>query len=101
MIWNVRFIRNAAEHRKELRMLMPPNLCVTEGGRSRRDLDAIAQTEINAIAAANRLGGAVSDVDSTVEIRVVLDRDGALQRELDARYGTSLVRVKSALVPVA
>lgn len=100
MIWNVRFTRNAAGHRKELMALMPPNLCVTQGGRSRRELDAIAATEINAVPAANRLGGMAFEVTGTVEVQVVLDRDGVLQRTLDARYGRGLVRVKSALTPI-
>ena len=52
-----------------------------------------------AVPPANRLGGGGDIVDSHVDVDVVQDtRD--LQRSFDARYGRSLVRVRSALVRV-
>lgn len=101
LIWNVRVTREPLRHRQALAPVMPHNLCVTEGGRSRNELEAIARTEMAAIPPDNRLGGGAFEIPGTVEIDVVLDRDGTMQRALDAKHGPGLVHVRSALRPVS
>ena len=46
------------------------------------------------------LMASVDVVGNMVEITVILDRDGELQREMDQRYGPGVVEVDSALEPV-
>lgn len=101
LVWNVRVTRDPGRHRRALEPLMPPNLCVTEGGRSRNGLNEIAKAEVAAVSLANRLGGGALEVAGTVEVRVALDRDAILQQSLDAKYGAGLVQVRSALTPIS
>lgn len=82
-----------------LRELYAGNLCVTEGGRPTRELDAIARRVIAGLPPAYRLGGGSETIGGHVDIDVVLD-NGDLQRSVDARYGLGVVRIRSALIRV-
>ena len=101
VVVNVRVTRSVAAHRARLRSLIPGNLCVIEGGRSRAALNRMLNVEIRRLPRANRLGGLVDEVAGTSELWVVLDRDGELERDLDARYGPGAIRVSSALAPAS
>lgn len=73
-------------------------LCITQAERTEAELRAI-QDELTRTP--GLLGVGVDAVSGTVGLDVVYDEGGALQAELDARYGPGLVIVTSTLRPVA
>lgn len=93
MILSVRVAGDREEARRSLRAVWGGNLCVAGATHTQAELLAVLE-ELQQVpgwlGSGLPLGGP--------EVSVTLD-DGALQRELDRRYGKDVVRVKSALRP--
>lgn len=95
LVVNVRVVGDAQAAEAELREVWGGALCVTEARRTREELRDIQQ------ALADTPGLLFSEPGrDVVDIQVVHD-DGSLQRRLDERYGAGVVRVRSALTPLA
>ncbi|MFT4220380.1 MAG: hypothetical protein QM611_07695 [Microbacterium sp.] len=95
---NVRVVGDPAAAEAELRKVWGGMLCVTAAERTEAELLSIMDEVMDSVPGV--LGGSPDGRAGTVDISVVWD-DGALQRKLDARHGTGVVRVESALVPVS
>ena len=95
---NVAVTEDAAGAEATLRRTWDGGLCVTTVERTDADLTAI-NTELQA-ALGDQLLTSGSTAPDTLDARVVFD-DGSIQDWADATWGEGLVRVTSALVPVA
>lgn len=94
-IVNVSVVGDAAAVERRLRKTWGGPLCVSQAERTRAELLSI-QEQINISTPGLLTGGAGF---GHVDVEVILDEDGRLQRTFDERYGTGLVRVTSALTP--
>ena len=96
LVLNLRFTDDLERHEREVRATWGGALCITEAERSQAELASIQQalggTE-------GLLSSSVEVVRNVLQVTVILDRDGKLQRELDERYGAGVVEVDSALKP--
>jgi hypothetical protein len=79
---------------EKLRDVWSGMLCVTGAERSQAELLDIVN---DLTSVPNSLGVGTDVLDNTVNLSVIYD-DGALQRELDEKYGEGVVEVDSALV---
>jgi hypothetical protein len=95
MILNVRVVGDRAAAAAELQRIWPGPLCVSGAERTEAELRRI-QHEVSELPGV-LTSSAGFDV---VDLRVVHD-DGALQQQMDERYGEGVVEVDSALVPVS
>lgn len=96
LVLNLRFTADLNRHEGEVRETWGGALCLTTAARSYAELMAI-QNEMT-----GREGLLMASTDvvrNVVQITVILDRDGELQREMDDRYGPGVVEVDSALKP--
>lgn len=96
LVLNLRFTGDLDRHEREVRETWGGALCLTTAARSYAELMAI-QNEMT-----GRKGLLMASTDvvrNVVQITVILDRDGELQREMDDRYGPGVVEVDSALKP--
>ena len=94
-ILNVSVVGDTDTAERTLRTVWGGPLCVSPAKRSRAQLDSIF-TQVRA-QAPGLLGGGVSG--EHVEVTVILDRNGHLQRTIDRQFGTGVVEVSSALHP--
>ena len=96
LILNVRFVRDLERHEAEIRKVWGGSLCVSLGKHTEADLLRIQQ-ELS-----GEPGMSYSSPDvltGTVEIGVFAAY-ASRQRELDAKYGPSLVVLRGALHPI-
>lgn len=94
-VLNVTFTEDVAGAEQALREVWGGPLCVSEAERTHAELVAV-QHQLEKTPGFIGSGAGFGHVDLTV-----VHDDGSLQRELDRRYGTGLVRVGSALKPYA
>ncbi|WP_152594788.1 hypothetical protein [Microbacterium profundi] len=85
----------AAEQR--LREVWGGALCVITVDYTEADRQALLQEVMDEYAARGLTIAGMDGVTGVIGITVVYDFDGALQQELDERYGPGLIRVHSAL----
>ncbi|MFT4220381.1 MAG: hypothetical protein QM611_07700 [Microbacterium sp.] len=95
MIVNVMVAGDVAAAEAELRKVWGGMLCVTAAERSRREIRAITKEIIEVAPGFITTSGETAGED--IVVTVVYD-DGSLQREVDSRYGTGVVRIQSTLV---
>lgn len=97
VVLTVRVTEDVAAARRELRAFWPGPLCVRPGGLTQQRRLRVA-TELR-----DDLGRGLIVVETGahdhVDLEVLLDEGGALQRRLDERYGDGVVRVRSVLQP--
>ena len=91
---NVRVTGDTVAAEEKLRDVWSGMLCVTGAERSEAELLDIVN---DLTSVPNSLGVGTDVLDNTVNFSVIYD-DGALQRELDEKYGEGVVEVDSALV---
>jgi hypothetical protein len=91
---NVRVTGDTVAAEEKLRDVWSGMLCVTGAERSQAELLDIVN---DLTSVPNSLGVGTDVLDNTVNLSVIYD-DGALQRELDEKYGEGVVEVDSALV---
>lgn len=96
IILNVRVTRDVKGAETAMRTMWAGALCVSKAKHTHRELLRI-QDEVTK-SAGRRLLEAGSG-DDRVDLMVILDEGGALQRGFDAKYGKGSVRVNSALRP--
>ena len=96
LVLNLRFTGDLERHEREVRQTWGGALCVTLAERTLAELREIQQEVHDRH---QPLSSSVDEVRNLVEVGVVLDRDGDLQRELDDRYGEGVVEVESVLKP--
>lgn len=99
IILNVSFTADLERHEQELRELWGGPLCVTEGGKTYKELREIQRTFD---AAEFGLEGLWSDIDVTknvVMFGVVIADEEALQ-QIEEQYGPGVVKIIPRLVPV-
>ena len=96
LILNVRFTEDLEAHEAELLRLWGGALCVSLAERTEQELIRIQ----NEVSGPGSLWSSTDIVEGRVDLGVVFD-DGTLQTEYDAKYGAGVVRVVSALKPVA
>lgn len=99
LILNVSFTADLESHEQELREMWGGPLCVTEGGKTYKELREIQRTFD---AEEFGLEGLWSDIDVTkniVEFGVVVADEVALQK-IEERYGPGVVKIYPRLIPV-
>ena len=94
-IFNVSVVGATAPAERQLRKVWGGPLCVSVTKHTHAELQAIHH-QIMRSTPGYLSGG---DGSGHVEIQVVLDEGGHLQRAFDKQYGAGLVRVTSALTP--
>ncbi len=95
LILNVRVTQGRDAAEAAIRQVWGGMLCVTEGGRTEKDL---LDTQAALTGTPGMIGANVDGQTSTIDLEVYRD-DGSLQASMDAKYGTGYVRVVSALQP--
>ncbi|WP_434811229.1 hypothetical protein [Microbacterium sp. bgisy189] len=98
-IINVTLVGDVGAAERDLREVWGGMLCVTEAERTDAEYQSVS-AEIFSGEWPQVLGGGRMGVEEAIEVLVVFD-DGTLQREFDERFGDGVVRVESALTPVA
>lgn len=96
LVLNLRFTADLDRHEREVRETWGGALCVTLAEHTLADLREI-QEEVHG--RHQPLSSSVDEVRNIVEVTVILDHEGELQREMDERYGEGVVEVESALKP--
>lgn len=96
LILNVRVTKDPHAMEASLREVWGGALCVSTATFTDKELRRIQQ---GAGARAGRLLLMASAGDDHVDLEVILDEGGRLQKEFDKEYGTGVVRVTSALQP--
>lgn len=95
-IVNIRVTGDPAAAEAELREVWSGPLCVVPAERTEAELRAVQDEVVTSVD--GMLSSGVDVLTGTVGLAVTFD-DGALQAELDERYGAGVVEVTSALVP--
>ena len=96
MVLNLRFTADLDRHEREVRETWGGALCITE---AEHPLQELMQIQDELTERGGFLSIAADQVRNVVEVTVILDRDGEVQREMDERYGEGVVEVESALKP--
>lgn len=94
MMLNVRVTGDVEAAERALAEVWDGPLCVTQAERSARDLEVI----VRGIQDRDGVLSVMSTHLGRIEVAVVIDLDGVLQREMDERFGSGLVEVTAALV---
>lgn len=93
LILNVRVTQGRAAAEAAIRQVWGGMLCVTEGGRTEKDL---LDTQAALSGTPGMVGANLDGQNSTIELEVYHD-DGSLQKTMDKTYGAGFVRVVSVL----
>ena len=96
LVLNLRFTADLDRHERQVRETWGGALCITQARHSQLELRAIQEDLVDV---GGHLSSSIDVVRNVVEVTVILDRDGELQRDMDERYGTGVVVVDSALKP--
>lgn len=96
IILNVRVTKDVEGARAAMRRVWPGALCVGAAEYTEEDLQRI-QEEVHDRVAKAAVGSSAGY--DRVDLTVILDEDGRLQKEFDEEYGKGTVRVSSALQP--
>lgn len=99
IILNVSFTGNLESHEQELRELWGGPLCVTEGGKTYKELRDIQRTFDPAEFGLQDLWSDIDVTQNVVMFGVVVADDVALQK-IEQRYGPGVVKIYPRLHPV-
>lgn len=91
---------DTAAAERQLREVWGGALCVIAVDYTEAERQAIQQEVMDEYMTRGFLLAGLDAVTGVIDITVVHDIDGEMQREVDERYGPGLIRVHSALVPV-